>query len=130
MEVSRRDTQKKAIEKIAAYVNTNKQATAVEYKVRRTELSQCWTKFQNLHDDVVKRSGATELEEQDAVIDIVRDTYLSASARLDFYIERLSNTKTDKTLAVRQEAVGKVIKNIREQFQSSNESKCAGAILS
>lgn len=114
MEVSRRETQKRAIEKIAAYVTNNKNAIAVEYKVRRDEIVSCWTKFQELHDAVVQRSGATELSEQDDVIDLVRETYLSAKARLDYFIERLAKTKSaDKTLAGRQEAVGKVIHSIR-----------------
>lgn len=67
-EVFKRDQQYKAMTQIAKFANgITKETTPASITVRWKELTKCWEKYQELHELVINRSGAGELEEQNDI---------------------------------------------------------------
>lgn len=82
-EVSRRDTAKKLMAKVAASIKKlhNQSISAVE--LQKKFLHEKWISFETYHEQVLARAGAVELEEQEEEYDEGYDLYQRTATELE-----------------------------------------------
>lgn len=91
-EVSKRDAQSKLILKQAKFAkNIDESTTISEVKVHKQQLENAWNRFQELHESVLDRAGATELDEQTNLGDEYHDEYVTACVLFETALDRLQN---------------------------------------
>lgn len=132
-DLAKRDSLKSSILKLSSYIKKvePKGVSLSEITIKQQALTEYWKRFQDVHDQILDRTGASEIDMQRIEFETIETAYWDAAALFDAMQKKISvesSAHIDMSKQGKLRVIANLITGIREFAEHNGASAGVGEI--